>query len=67
MKFQDYSMSIAYRMGSYQALAGMMADAIRELNAAQDSYDRKWATQRLTMLAEQYAETHAKYEAEAAV
>ena len=67
MKFQDYSMSIAYRMGSYQAIAGMMADAVRDLNAAQDDYDRRWATQRLTMLAEQYAEAHAKYELEAAV
>ena len=67
MKFQDYSMSIAYRMGSYQAIAGMMADAVRDLNAAKDGNDRRWATQRLTMLAEQYAEAHAKYELEAAV
>jgi len=39
------------------ALAKMMADTVRELDSAQDTYDRKWARQRLTMLAEQTENT----------
>ena len=39
------------------ALAKLMAEAVRELDAAQDTYDRKWARQRLTMLAEQTEDT----------
>ena len=47
----------AYHSGAFMALAKLMADAVRELDAAQDTYDRKWARQRLTMLAEQTEDT----------
>lgn len=39
------------------ALAKLLAEAVRELDAAQDTYDRKWARQRLAMLAEQTENT----------
>lgn len=35
------------------AMAKMFRDAVRELDAAQGDWDRKWARQRLDMLAEQ--------------
>ena len=43
----------AYESGAFMAMARMFRDAVNELNAAEDSYDRKWAKQRLDMLAEQ--------------
>ena len=39
------------------ALAKMMAEAVRELDTAQDTYDRNWAMSRLMMLAEQTEDT----------
>jgi hypothetical protein len=47
------SYELAYQMGTYRALAQMMRDAVRELENAQDEYDRKWAEGRLSRLAEQ--------------
>ena len=64
MTFQDYSMNTAYQMGAYKAIAQMMRDAIRDLDAAADDYDRNWAMSRLMMLAEQLEETEAKFEKE---
>ena len=46
----------AYHSGAFMALAKMMAEAVRELDA-EDIYDRAWARQRLTMLAEQTEDT----------
>lgn len=60
MKFQDYTFSIAHQLGTYQAIAGMMRDAIRDLEAADDDYGREWAQQRLVMLAEQMDEADEK-------
>ena len=62
MTFQDHAMNTAYQMGAYQALASMMSERIRELQAAEDDYDRKWAMDRLIMLADQLDETKAKFE-----
>ena len=39
------------------ALAKLFRDAVNELNAAQDDYDRRWAKRRLDMLAEQTDDT----------
>ena len=64
MTFQDHAMNTAYQMGAYQALASMMSERIRELQAAEDDYDRKWAMDRLVSLAEQFEETKAKFEKE---
>jgi hypothetical protein len=47
------SKNYARESGTFLALAKMFSDAVKELNDAQDSYDRKWATQRLNMLSEQ--------------
>ena len=43
----------AYQSGSFMALAKMFRDAVRELDAAQDDFDRKWAMIKLRNLAEQ--------------
>jgi hypothetical protein len=62
MTFQDHAMSTAYQMGAYKAIAEMMQDRIRELQAAEDDYDRKWAMDRLIMLADQLEETKEKFQ-----
>lgn len=43
----------AYDSGAFMAMAKMFRDAVREMNAANDEWDRKWAKQRLDMLSEQ--------------
>ena len=58
----NYMMNTAYQMGAYQSIAEMMRDAIRDLEGAQDDYDRDWAMKRLVMLAEQFEETKEKFE-----
>ena len=60
----NYMMNTAYQMGAYQSIAEMMRDAIRDLEGAQDDYDRDWAMKRLVMLAEQFEETKEKFEKE---
>ena len=62
MKFTDTAMNATYQMGAYKAIAEMMRDRIRELEAAEDDFDREWATKRLVILAEQLEETEAKFE-----
>ena len=62
MTFQDHAMSTAYQMGAYKAIAEMMRERIRELQAAEDDWDRNWATDRLVMLAEQFDETKETFE-----
>jgi hypothetical protein len=58
----------AYHSGAFMAMARMFRDAVNELNAAEDEWDRKWARQRLDMLAEQTNDTLRElgYEEEAA-
>jgi len=58
----EYSMNTAYQLGAYQAIAGMMRDAIRELQAAEDDFDRKWAQDKLMRLADQLDEAQQKFE-----
>ena len=62
MKFQDYAMSTAYQMGAYKAIAEMMRDRIREYQEGEDDFDRKWAMDRLIMLADQLDETEETFE-----
>ena len=62
MTFQDHSMNIAYKCGAYQAIAQMMRDAVRELQTAEDDYDRKWAQEKLERLADQLDETQQRFE-----
>lgn len=52
----------SYQLGSYQALASMMRDKIRDLSVADNDFDRAWATRNLMQLAEQYDEAHARFE-----
>ena len=47
----------AYQSGSFMALAKMFRDTVRELDAAQDDYARKWAMIKLRNLAEQTDDT----------
>jgi hypothetical protein len=43
----------AYQSGAFMAMAKMFRDAVRDLDTAEDEWDRKWARQRLDMLSEQ--------------
>ncbi len=61
--FSDHSINIARQMGSYQAIAQMMAESIRELDSS-DEFTRDWARNRLVSLAEQFEETVEKYQKE---
>ena len=47
----------AYESGAFMALSKMFRDAVRELDAAEDRYDRKWALGKLRSLAEQTDDT----------
>ena len=47
----------AYHSGAFMALSKMLAAAVRELEAAQDDFDRKWAMIKLSNLAEQTEDT----------
>jgi Arc/MetJ-type ribon-helix-helix transcriptional regulator len=58
----DYMMNTAYQCGAYQAISQMMRDAIRELQVAEDDFDRKWAQDKLIRLADQLDETQEKFE-----
>jgi hypothetical protein len=47
----------AYHSGSFMALSKMFAAAVRELEAAEDDFDRKWAMIKLRNLVEQTEDT----------
>ena len=65
MDFHDQSMKTAYRCGAYQAIAEMMSDAIRRLEAAEaDSWEADWAMRNLVSLAAQLEETQEKFKKE---
>ena len=65
MTFQDTAMTTAYQMGSYKAIAGMMRNNIRQLEAAEaGSWDAEWAMRCLVSLAAQLEETEEKFEKE---
>ena len=50
---QDYMMDTAYKLGTYNAIASMMRDAIRSLDAAEDDFTREWQMRNLRSLADQ--------------
>ena len=50
---QDYMMDTAYKLGTYNAIASMMRDAIRALDAAEDDFTREWQMRNLRSLADQ--------------
>ena len=53
---QDYIMDNAYKLGTYTAIASMMRDAIRNLDAAQKNDDEfmvEWHMRSLRSLADQ--------------
>jgi len=65
MTFIDQSMKTARECGSYKAIAGMMAEAIRNLDEAEaGSITEEFAMMSLRSLAEQFEETVEKFETE---
>ncbi len=56
----------ARQLGTFQALAEMLRDQVRELDSADNDFDRTWARTRLTSLADQYDEAVARIAAEKA-
>lgn len=61
--FTDLAMITARQMGSYKAIAEMMADSIRELDTDCE-FTREWAKRRLVSLADQLDETTQEYQKE---
>jgi len=65
MTFQDYSMNNAYQLGAYKAIAQMMAEAVRKLDATEaGSFEAEFAMMSLVLLAKQFEETVEKFEKE---
>jgi len=65
MTFIDQSMKTARECGSYKAIAGMMAERIRNLDEAEaGSITEEFAMMSLRSLAEQFEETVEKFETE---
>ena len=63
--FFDHSMRTARECGAYKAIAGMMAERIRILDAAEaGSIDAEYSMMNLVSLAEQFEETVEKFEKE---
>jgi hypothetical protein len=60
----DYTMDQAYKLGTYSAIAQMMRDAIRRLDAADDEYTREWAMRCLRSLADQLDKAEEKFKKE---
>jgi len=63
MTFQDHAMNTAYQMGAYKAIAEMMAEAVRKLDAAEaGSFEAELSMMNLVSLAKQFEETKSKFE-----
>ena len=63
--FFDHSMKTARECGAFKAIAGMMAERIRVLDAAEaDSWEAEFAMMNLVSLAQQFEETVEKFEKE---
>ena len=63
--FFDQSMKTARECGSYKAIAGMMAERIRILDATQaGSVEAEFSMMNLVSLAQQFEETVEKFEKE---
>jgi len=61
---KDYMMDTAYKLGTYNAIASMMRDAIRALDAAEDDFTREWQMRNLRSLADQLDEAEEKFKKE---
>lgn len=55
---------MARQLGTYSAIAQMMRDAIRKLDAANDDWTIEWERKHLTALAEQLDEAEEKMKKE---
>ena len=65
MTFQDHAMNTACQLGAYKAIAEMMAEAVRKLDAAEaGSFEAEWAMMSLVSLAKRFEETVEKFEKE---
>jgi len=62
--FQEHAMNTAYQMGAYKAIAEMMAEAVRKLDAAEAGWDAELVMMNLVSLAKQFEETKEKFEKE---
>ena len=60
----DFTMNTAYQMGAYKAIAQMMAEAVRKLDAAEAGWDAELVMMSLVSLAKQFEETKEKFEKE---
>lgn len=62
MELNDYTMNTSYQLGTYKAIAEMMKDAVRKLEAAEaDSFEEEYMRMRLSSLATQFEETKEKF------
>ena len=66
MDFYDHSMKTARECGTYKAIAGMMAEGIRTLDAAAaySTVEAEFAMMNLVSLAKQFEETVEKFQKE---
>ena len=65
MTFQEHAMNTACQLGAYKAIAEMMAEAVRKLDAAEaGSFEAEWAMMSLVSLAKRFEETKEKFEKE---
>jgi len=65
MTFTDQAYKTARECGSYKAIAEMMKDAIRKLDAAEaGTFEAEFARMNLTSLADQFEATVEMYEKE---
>ena len=65
MTFQEHAMNTACQLGAYKAIAEMMAEAVRKLDAAEaGSFEAEWAMISLVSLAKRFEETKEKFEKE---
>ena len=63
MSFNDLAMLTARKAGSYEAIADMMAESIRDLDS-DDEFTRDWALSRLQSLATQFEKTVEEFKKE---
>ena len=64
---KDYMMDTAYKLGTYNAIASMMRDAIRALDTAQkddNEFMVEWQMRNLRSLADQMDEAEEKFKKE---
>jgi len=65
MTFRDHAMNTACQLGAYKAIAGMMAERIRILDATEaGSMEAEFAMMNLVSLAKQFEETVERFEKE---